>query len=319
MRSGASAACGWRPTTRSGTSFATSSTRFARTASPPSGATSCPSRSPVASPARSSTRRCGAPACTARAAARSGAAEAGVEIREHRRVGDPGRARGGDGRRGDRRLSERAPGRARGADHPHARPDDRDRAGAGAAVPDAALRPARLRLLAAGRRRADPRGRLPRLRSRVRVHRPRRRRRRGSRTRSRTSSSMLGRPARAYPPLGRRLRAGARPDARRRAGARATTASGSPAATRGTATCSAWCAATSSRRRSSASRIRCSSGWIRRGSSPRSASIRAHGEMRVQNIWPALAFNVLRAPLFVQRASERAVSMPTADLTSAQL
>ena len=267
-RSGASAASGWRPTTRSGTSSARSSTRFGRTASRPSGATRLPEplagrfagalfhpADAVLQPARLVRRLAAAAADGRRGAPRALAGRR------------PRRARGGDGRRGDGRLSERAPRRARGADHPDARPDDRHRAGAGAVVPDAALRPARVRLLAPGSRRAHPRRRLPRLRPRVRVHRlggddaadPGRARglRRG-----------LARPPPARDaPLGGSLRARARPDARRRAACPGATASGSPAATPATGTCSASRAATSSPARSAASRTRCSSSSTRRGSS----------------------------------------------------
>ena len=97
-----------------------------------------------------------------------------------------------------------------------------------------ALRPARLRLLAADPGRADPRRRLPRRRPRVRVHRRRRRRRRGSRTRSRTSSRTCS----AGAPRVTHRWAGvfgldAGPAAARRAACPAGTASGSPAATPG--------------------------------------------------------------------------------------
>ncbi len=100
-----------------------------------------------------------------------------------------GRARGRDDRRRHRRVSERPARRARRADHPNPRPDDRDRAVAGAAVPDAALRPARLRLLAPGRGRDGSSRAASATSTSSPSSRPRRRRRRGSRARSTTSSS----------------------------------------------------------------------------------------------------------------------------------
>ena len=98
------------------------------------------------------------------------AAEAGVEIREHTRVGSVEGDGGGDGRRRDRRLSERAPRRARGAHRPDARTGDRDRADRGEALRGAALRAPRLRLLASGSGRTHRRRWLPRRLARHRVH-----------------------------------------------------------------------------------------------------------------------------------------------------
>ena len=96
----------------------------------------------------------------------------GRDSRAHaRRV--PRRVRRSHRRRLHRRLPERPPRRDRGADHPDARPGDRDGAGPGAPLRDAALRTARLRLLAPGRGRAHRRGRLPGRVVRLRVHRRR--------------------------------------------------------------------------------------------------------------------------------------------------
>ena len=166
------------------------------------------------------------------------AAEAGVEIREHAPRRGSGRARGRDRSRRHRRLPERLARRARGPDHPDARSDDRDRAAARAPVPDAALRPPRLRLLAPERGGPADRRRLPRRRHGLRVHgrggddgadpgRAGRLRRGAARPDADRHASLVG-----------RLRARPRPDAGRRPASRAATVSGSPAATPATATCS---------------------------------------------------------------------------------
>ena len=126
-------------------------------------------RRPLPGSALPSGRR-GPAARTARSAARGPRRRGGCRDPRARPRRGSGRTRGRDDRRRDRRVSERSPGRARRADHPDPRPDDRDRAATGASVPDAALRPARLRLLAPGRGGTDPCRRLPRLRPRVRVH-----------------------------------------------------------------------------------------------------------------------------------------------------
>ena len=131
--------------------------------------------------------------------------------------------------------------RARRADHPDSRPDDRHRAAAGAP-----LRP----MPHYGRHGydywhqlpdADPRGRLPRLSISSPSSR-RGRRRRGSRAHSRDFVERDPRPpARGHPSLGRHLRDGAGPDARRRARARTRRALGRRRLLRATATCSACC------------------------------------------------------------------------------
>ena len=101
------------------------------------------------------------------------AAEAGVEIREHTRVASLEELGGAtvvvctDG------YPSGLLGDDRGADHPDARPGDRDRAGPRALLRGAALRAARLRLLAPGRGRAHRRRRLPRRVVRLGVHRRR--------------------------------------------------------------------------------------------------------------------------------------------------
>ena len=101
------------------------------------------------------------------------AAAAGVEIREHTPRLVARRARRRHRRRLHRRLPERAARPDRGADHPDARPGDRDRADPGAPLRGAALRSPRVRLLAPGRGRADRRRRLPRRLLRHGVHRGR--------------------------------------------------------------------------------------------------------------------------------------------------
>ena len=95
LPSGASAACASPPTGRSARSCARNSTPCARTASPPSGATTSSRRSPGASPARSSIRP--TPFSSPRewcGGSRRRPREAGVEIREGDRVELPRRARG---------------------------------------------------------------------------------------------------------------------------------------------------------------------------------------------------------------------------------
>ena len=154
----------------------------------------------------------------------------------------------------DGRLPERAARRVGRAHHPDARADDRDRADRGAPLRSSALRPARLRLLAADAGRPDPRGRLPRLRARLGVHRrrgddaddPGARSSRSSPTSSGGQLTVAHRWAGIFglvldflPVVGR---------------FRTTNVRGSPAATRVTGTSSVSCAATSWRARCSATR-----------------------------------------------------------------
>ena len=137
-----------------------------------------------------------------------------------------------------RRLSERPARATRGADRPDARPGDRDRARR-AALRVPALRPPRLRLLAADAPTAGSRRRLPRLALAGEFTADE-----GLTTAIQDALRGVRRARRAARsgrlPLGRDLRAGAGlpPGRRPRAG---RDAPGSPAATRATATCSASC------------------------------------------------------------------------------
>ena len=166
------------------------------------------------------------------------AAEAGVEIREHDRVEDLGAARGRDRPRRHRRLPERPARGARRADHPDARADDRDGAASRAPVPDAALRPARLRLLAPERGGPADRRRLPGRGHGLGVHRGGGDDGADPRGAGRLRRGVARRTADGRAPLGGRVRARPRPDAGRRPPSRFRTASGSPVATPDTATCS---------------------------------------------------------------------------------
>ena len=159
-------------------------------------------------------------------------------------------------------------GELEGLDHPDPRPDDRDRATRRARLRVPALRPPRLRLLAADAGRPRPRRRLPRLRARHRVHGRRDDDRAdpgGARAVRRGRGRATGR---GRAPLGRHLRARPRLPAGRRPASPTTTASGSPAATPGTATCSASPAARRSGARCSARTSRCSTCSGRTACSP---------------------------------------------------
>ena len=149
-------------------------------------------------------------------------------------------------------------GRARGPDRADARAGDRDGAARRAAVRDAALRPPRFRLLASGRGRADRRRRLPRRVARPGVHR----RRGAHRPGAAGALDVRQRPRRPRAarrlPLGRHLRARPGLPPRGRRGAGASGHLGRRRLLRATATCSASRAAASSRGRSSATAIRCS-------------------------------------------------------------
>ena len=125
---------------------------------------------------------------------------------------------------------------------------------------DAALRPPRLRLLAPERRRPARSSAASATPTSTPSSPPRRRRReRIQEALDGFAEALLGRRADGDAPLGRHLRARPRPPAGRRAGTRRATASGSPAATRARQRARPRCAASSSRRRSRASRTRCSS------------------------------------------------------------
>ena len=176
-------------------------------------------------------------------------------------------------RRRDRRLPERAARRARGADRPDARPGDRDGADRRALLRDARITAGTASITGTSARRPH-RGRwLPRRLARHASSRRTRSRHRPSRQRSSASStSRSARPLRVdyrwagifgmvlrLPP-GRRARSGL------------TSASGWPAATRATATCSASRAGAWWREQSWVSRIRSSSSSSRRGYSSTSAA-----------------------------------------------
>ncbi len=169
-------------------------------------------------------------------------------------------ARGADRRRGHGRLSERAARRARGADHPDTRPDARHRAARRSVCSRCRTTGGTASTTGTRRRRPPDRRRLSRRGTRLRVH-GRRGDHRADPGRAWRGSSAV--PARAqagdHAPLGRDLRPRPRPDAGRRPRPGPRRALGRRRLLGPRQRARVRCAASSSRTRSPATSIRCSS------------------------------------------------------------